>query len=107
MARSDTSLETVLVVVGTVGALVSAAFESSFLVTACFAGIGIVSGLAILPWHEQIAGRGKEIQFFCCWVALWPLLLVYLAWEGLRMYVDHWGHYLARRQYERDAAKKR
>lgn len=94
-----------LVLICTVGALVAVGYETGFLFTVIFGGIGLLIGLATLPWQQRKSGM-SETEYLCMWTMFWFYLVFYLLAEGLRIYARHWSDFMARRRYERSQVKK-
>lgn len=98
-------MSAVLVLICTAGALVAVGYQTGVLFAAVFSGIGLLIGLATLPWHQRQGGM-SETEYLCMWTMFWFFLVFYLLADGLRIYARHWSDFMARRRYERSQAKK-
>lgn len=68
------------------------------------AAVGVLIGFITLPWSNKpsIAKEGPAM-WLLIWAGLWPYLLIFAAWEGVKAYRKAWWDYSDRRQ----AAKHR
>lgn len=72
---------------------------------AIIAGIGVLFGIAALPWHKKISN--EPIMYWLMMASgMWIVLIVALAWMAFTLFRDGWSKYALERHTERMRSKQ-
>lgn len=74
-----------------------------FYVYAVALGPGLIIGIATLPWNNNI--NRSHFSWVSIWVFTWPFMILFFAWEGIKIYKEAWGDYLSWRRHAHDNKK--
>jgi len=68
--------------------------------TAVFIGIGLVLGIAALPWRDRL-GDKQLIIHYLMWACIWPMMVLGVAYGCAKHFIDGWRDYNMQRHAER------